>query len=184
TPWILPDETLYGELGRSLYHSGSFEILGHPVRFYSLVYPAIAGLPLSLGDAGLGYSLLKPLQALVMSLAAVPTFLWARTLMSRGWALAAAALALTVPGLAYSGLMMTEVAFYPIATLALLLLARALVCPSPTNQMLAVAGIVLASATRLQAVVLAPAFVTALLLLAVFEREPRLLLRYWPALGG
>src|SRR5207249_8081468 len=77
TPWILPDETLYGELGRSLYHSGSFEILGHPVRFYSLVYPAIAGLPLSLGDAGLGYSLLKPLQALVMSLAAVPTFLWA-----------------------------------------------------------------------------------------------------------
>src|SRR5262245_34927333 len=115
TPWILPDETLYAELGRSLYHSGSFEILGHPVRFYSLVYPALAGIPLSLGDTALGYSLLKPLQALVMSLAAVPTFLWARSVMSRGWALAAAALALTVPGLVYSGLMMTEVAFYPIA---------------------------------------------------------------------
>jgi hypothetical protein len=184
TPWILPDETLYGELGRSLYHSGSFEILGHPVRFYSLVYPALAGLPLSLGDTALGYSLLKPLQALVMSLAAVPTFLWARMLMSRGWALAAAALALTVPGLAYSGLVMTEVAFYPIAALALWLLARSLVRPNLANQSLAVGGIVLASATRLQGVALAPAFVTAIVLLAFIERNPSLLLGFWPALGG
>jgi len=184
TPWILPDEVLYAELGRSLYHSGSFEILGQPVRFYSLVYPALVGLPLSLGDTALGYSLLKPLQALVMSLAAVPTFLWARTLMGRWWALAAAAIALTVPGLVYSGLMMTEVAFYPIAALALWLAARALVRPSLANQALAVGGILLASATRLQAVVLAPGFATALVLLAAFERRPRLILRFWPALGG
>jgi hypothetical protein len=184
TPWITPDETLYAALGRSLYHSGSFEVLGRPVGFYSLVYPALAGLPLSLADTGFGYALLKPLQALVMSLAAVPAYFWARTLMPRGWGLSAAALALTVPGLAYSGLIMTEVAFYPIATLALWLLARALVRPTLGSQALAVAGIVLASATRLQAVVLIPIFVTALLLLAVCERRPWLAVRFWPALAA
>ena len=48
-----------------------------------------------------------------MSLAAVPVFLWGRSLMSTGWALAAAALTLALPGLAYSGLVMTEVALLP-----------------------------------------------------------------------
>jgi hypothetical protein len=184
TPWITPDETLYAAVGRSLYASGSFRVLGRPAGFYSLIYPALAGLPLSLADTALGYALLKPLQALVMSLAAVPAYLWARTLMPRRWALAAAALSLTVPGLAYSGLIMTEVAFYPIATLALWWIARALARPSRANQALAVAGILLASATRLQAVALAPILATALLLLAACERRPRLIARFWPALGA
>ena len=33
-----------------------------------------------------------------MSLTAVPVYLWGRRLMSTGWALAAAALTLTIPG--------------------------------------------------------------------------------------
>lgn len=184
TPWILPDEVIYGELGRSLYSTGSFEILGYPARFYGLVYPALVGLPLSLRDLELGYDLLKPLQALVMSLAAVPVYLWGRTLMRPGFALAAAVLTLTVPGLAYSGLVMTEVAFYPVATLAAWAMAAALARPTPVNQALATAAILLASATRLQAVVLAPVFVTAALLVGLFERDARRALRLWPAIAG
>src|SRR5437588_12018745 len=183
-PWITPDEETYGLLGRSLYGSGSFEILGQTTHFYSLVTPALAGGPLRLHDLGAGYTLLKGIQALVMSLAAVPVYLWARSLASRRSALVAAALTLTIPGLAYSGLVMTEVAFYPIAVAAAWAMARALARPAPTNQALAVAASVAAAATRLQAVVLVPVFVTAVVLVAVFERRPRVVLRYWPAVAG
>ena len=53
-----------------------------------------------------------------MSLTAVPVFLWGRRLMSETWALAAAALTLTIPGFAYSGLLMSETVFCPLVTLA------------------------------------------------------------------
>src|SRR5438552_17773703 len=79
TPWITPDEETYALLGRSLYSSASFEILGQKTHFYSLVSPGLAGAPLRLRDLGTGYTLLKGIQALVMSLAAVPVYLWARS---------------------------------------------------------------------------------------------------------
>src|SRR5581483_2266903 len=144
TPWITPDEETYALLGRSLYSSGSFEILGQKTHFYSLISPGLAGLPLRLHDLGAGYTLLKGIQALVMSLAAVPVYLWARSLAGRGPALLAAALTLTLPGLAYSGLVMTEVAFYPIAVAAAWAMSRALARPTPANQARAVAASVAA----------------------------------------
>ena len=82
TPWITPDETIYGLLGRGLWDDGRLAILGGPTAYYSAVVPALAGLPLSLGDLVLGHSLLKAVQALVMSLAAIPVFLWGRSLMA------------------------------------------------------------------------------------------------------
>jgi hypothetical protein len=185
TPWILGDETIYAELGRSLWQTGHFRILGEPTRFYTLVYPAFAGGPLSLGDPQLGYTLLKWLQAVLMSAAAIPVYLWGRSLVSRGWALTAAALALAVPGLVYSGELMTEVAFYPVFVLAAWSMARALDRPSRANQLLAVAAIVVTAATRLQALVLVPGYVTALALKLFLDRErPRAALRHLPALAG
>src|SRR5919108_516457 len=82
-PWINPDEIIYGELGRSLYANGTLRILGRPTEFISLVYPALAGLPLSLGNLERGYHLLKLVQALAMSLTAIPVYLWARSLGAR-----------------------------------------------------------------------------------------------------
>lgn len=183
-PWIAPDEIVYAELGRTLYADGTLGILGERTAFYSLVYPAFVGLPLSLSDVGLGYGLLKALQAVVMSLAAVPVYLWGRALMSRRWALVAAALTLAVPGLAYSGLVMTEVAFYPVMALAAWAAARALAEPTLERQALLVGAIVLACATRLQAAVLVPTFLTALGLKAVFERSGRTIRSFVPALVG
>jgi dolichyl-phosphate-mannose-protein mannosyltransferase len=180
-PWILPDELIYAELGKSLYESGELAVLGEPVRFYGLVTPALAGLPLSLDDVSDGYRLLKVLQALVMSLAAVPVYLWARTLATPVWALAAAVLTLAIPDLAYSGLIMTEVAFYPAVVLAAWAMAEALVRPTLGRQALVVGAILLAAATRLQAVVLIPAFLLALLVHLAWERRLRRSLRYWPA---
>src|SRR5215203_2359533 len=158
TPWIAPDEMLYGLLGRGLYATGRLSFLGGDVGYYSLVYPALVGLPLSLHDTALGYTVLKAVQAVAMSLAAVPVYLWGRTLMRPGWALGAAALTVAIPGLAYSGLLMTEVAFYPLLVVAAWAAARALERPTVARQAVLLGAVLLAAATRLQAVVLVPAF--------------------------
>src|SRR4051812_1703440 len=151
-PWIAPDEMVYGLLGRGLWHHGSLDILGGPTPYYSLLTPILAGLP---------YDPLRVVQALVMSLAAVPAFLWARSVAPR-WALWAATLAVAVPGLAYSGLVMTEVLFYPLLVLAAWAAAEALVRRTWQAQLLAVAAFLAVAGTRLQAIVLLPAYATAL----------------------
>jgi hypothetical protein len=174
SPWIVPDEFSYAELAHDLYSRGSFD------NFYGFVHPLLVGLPLNLADRVLGYEIAKALQAVVMSLVAVPVYLWGRTLMSSGWALVAAALTVAIPGLAYSGLLMTEVAFYPAATLAFWAMARVLERPTWGLQALAACAIALAALTRLQGAVLAPALLTAALLFAVIERDVRLMLRLWP----
>ena len=111
TPWIAADEMIYAELGRSLWESGRLDILGQDAAFYSLIHPSVIGLPIALFDTAVGYDIARVLQAFVMSLAAVPVFAWGRRLMSESWALAAAALTLCLPGLAYSGLLMSETVF-------------------------------------------------------------------------
>src|SRR5438105_3152831 len=184
SPWINPDEIIYGELGRSLYHSGTFRILGRPTEFISLVYPAFVGGPVSLGNVERGYHLLKLLEALAMSLTAVPVYLWARSLGARGWAFAAAALTVAIPGLAYSGLIMTEVAFYPIVVLAAFALAAALERPTPVRQALVVVACAAAALTRLQAFVLLPVLVTAAGIEVALGRRRRSALRLAPAAGA
>ena len=85
-----------------------------------------------------------------MSLAAVPVYLWGRTMMRPRWALAAAALTLAIPGLGYSGLVMTEVVFYPVAVLAAWALALVLADHALWRQSLFAAAAGLAILTRLQ----------------------------------
>ena len=182
-PWISPDEMIYSLTGRSLYHSGSLTILGGPTPFYSLLVPAFAGLPLSAADLGFGYSLLKVLQAVAMSLAAVPVYLWGRSLVSARWALVAAGLTLALPGLVYSGLVMSEVLFYPVLLLAAWAAARAIERPTLARQATLVAAVAIAVLTRLQAIVLLPAFATAVGLDAVLARSTRALRLLIPTLA-
>jgi Dolichyl-phosphate-mannose-protein mannosyltransferase len=181
-PWYTPDEMIYGMLGRSLWSSGRLEIFGGPTPFYSLVYPAFVGLPLSLHDTKLGFEVVQWCQALVMSLTAVPVYLWSRRLMRRGWGLVAAALSLAVPGLAFAGFVMSETLFYPVLVLAAWAMAAVLARPRLGNQALLVVATAAAVLTRLQAIVLAPAFVLALVLIVCFERDLARARRLLPAL--
>jgi hypothetical protein len=182
--WIMPDEAVYASLGQSLWRSGTLSIFGGPTGLYSLIYPLVSGLPIAYGDLERGYEILKAWQAVVMSLAAVPVFLWGRRLTSQGWALAAATLTLLLPGLLYSGLVMTEVAFLPVAVLAAWAMARALEEPTGGRQALLVGAIALAGATRLQALVLVPVLLTALGLEAWFRRDLATVRRFKPTLAG
>src|SRR5581483_3427310 len=183
-PWIAPDEMVYGLLGRSLYLHGSLEILGGPTPYYSLLTPALVGFPLSAFGLVNGLDVLQGLQAFVMSLAAVPAFLWARTLVSARWALVAAALTVAVPGLTYAGLMMSEVLFYPLLLVAAWAGAEAIARPTRRTQLLLVLAVLAACATRVQAIVLLPALGTAALVDAALARSWAGLRRLAPAAGA
>ena len=183
--WIAPDEMIYGTLGRNVYEAGRFAILPDgPTEIYSIVYPLLIGLPLAILDSDTGYVVAKVIGAVTMSATAVPVYLWTRSLASRGWAFVAAVATLALPGLVYTGLLMTEVAFAPVVVAVAWLTARVLVAPTRAQQALLVAAVLLAVATRLQAVALVPAIATAAVLYALFERRPRLALRVWPALAA
>lgn len=170
-PWITPDETIYVLLGRSLWEDGSPSLLGSAAGSYSLVYPALIGLPLTLGDLGAGITAAQALGALLMSATALLVYLWGRALLGAWWAVAAAALTLAVPDLAYSGFFMSEVAIYPVATVALWAIASALARPSRARQALAAGAIVLALATHIRLVALIPTLFVAVALQCGFERS-------------
>jgi Dolichyl-phosphate-mannose-protein mannosyltransferase len=184
TPWINSDEITYSQLGRNLYLTGHLDVLGRPIGFLSFVHPALVGLPLLLGNVGVAYALLKVVQAVVISLTAVPVYLWARRLVHPAWALVASALTLSLPGLAYASVIMSEVTFLPLMTLAAYAMAAAVARPSLRGQALVFGAIALCVATRLQALILLPAFVTAIVLKALFDRRLRKPLRdFAPSLG-
>ena len=184
SPWIAPDEIIYALLGRALYESGELSILGAETGFYSLLYPALVGLPLSIADAETGHRVLHVVQALVVSCTAIPVYLWGRALAGKGAALVAAALTLALPTLGYSALVMSEALFLPVATLALWSLARALEQPTAGRQALLALAVTAAIATRLQAVVLIPVVVTAVLVKAALDRDLLVVRRFAVALGA
>ena len=183
-PWIAPDEPLYGLLGRSLVAGDGLSVLGATVPYYSLLYPLLVGIPFLAGDLADGVTGVQLLQALLMSATAIPVFFWARPLAGARWALVAAGLAVLIPGLVYSGLLMSEALYYPVATLAVWALACSLRDPTLTRQALLLGAIGLALATRLQAVGFVPVVLLALGLLAVGERSWAPFRRLWPTLAA
>jgi hypothetical protein len=182
--WIAPDEMIWGGLGRSLWEHGNLRPLGGEQQPFGIVYPALVGGPLVLAGLERGYDILKLVQPLVMSATAVPVYLWARRLASPGWSLLAAVLTLAIPGLLYSGLIMSETVFYPAVVLAAWATAAALEQPTLGRQGLLVGAVLLAGATRLQALVLPLVVLTAAALHAFVVRDPRRALRLWPALAA
>src|SRR4029453_7607458 len=107
-----------------------------------------------------------------------------RTFVSRRSAFVAAALTLATPVLAYSGLVMTEVLFYPLLVTAAWAGAAAIAHPTRANQILLLIAFVAVCATRIQAIVLVPALVTAALLDAWLARSWGRLRRQLPAAVG
>jgi Dolichyl-phosphate-mannose-protein mannosyltransferase len=166
-PWIMVDELIYSELAKSFAEQGRFLIRGVPTgSSYGFVYPmlispayrAFASVP----DA---YEAAKAINSVLMSLAAVPTYLLARRVLDRPLALAAAGLSVAIPSLVYTGMLMTENAFYPIFLCVVLALVRMLERPTRLNQLGLLALCLLAYETRQQALALFPAVLTAPLLL-------------------
>jgi hypothetical protein len=102
--------------------------------------------------------------ALLLASAAIPTYLLAREVVPQRWAAyLAAALVAFMPWMTLSTTELTEVAAFPACAWALLAMQRSLAAPSARRDLLALAGIALASYGRLQLIVLAPVLVVAML---------------------
>ena len=168
--WIAPDEAIYSLLGRSLWDTGSATLLGSG-GYHALAYPALAGLPLTLADLGTGVAIVQALQALAMSATAAVVFLWGRRSLGDAWAVVPAALVVAIPGLAYSGLLMTQSLLYLLTTLALWALAAALERPTLRRQAVVLGALALAVLTHVQSVALVPTVFVAVALQCVFARS-------------
>jgi hypothetical protein len=182
-PWISPDEMIYGLVGQSLWETGTLSVRGISVPYYSLLTPVLVGLPLTLEDLRSGVDIAQALQAVAMSLVAVPVYLWGRRLAGDRWAIAAAGLAVLPPALWYGGLLMTEALFYTLVTAALVALARMLEEPTLIRQGTFLLLLSLAAAVRLQAFVLLPALILAVGLEAWFGRSAATVRRLLPMLA-
>ncbi len=173
TPWIAPDEMVYGMLGEGLWSHGTLTLRGFEAPYYSLLTPALIGAPLRLASLADGIQWARLVQCLAMSLVAVPTFVWTRRLATPRWAVGASAITLAAPAFHYAGFLMTEPLTLVVVTVALLMLARALEEPSAWRYGVFVAWTTAAAAVRLQALVLLPAFLVAAVIDALAARDRR-----------
>ena len=181
-PWIAPDEMIYGLVGQSLWESGTLTIRDAAVPYYSLLTPALVGLPLAMSDLARGVAIAQALQGLAMSLVAVPVYIWGTRIVGTRWALVAAVLAVLPPALWYGGLLMTEALFYPLVTSSLLALARMLEQPTLERQGVFLLLVTATAAVRLQALILLPALLVAVGLYAWFGRSTTIVRRVAPVL--
>ena len=167
-PWIMSDELIYSDLAESFADRREMLFRQLPRPFQS-IYPVLIA-PAWLADpVPATYAIVKGLNAVFMSLAAIPYYLWARRLVPRAHALVALVLFLLLPAFVYTNEVMTENAAFPAVLLALFASALALERPTALRQLLAVAAIGLACATRLQALVLLAALPTAIVLKALLD---------------
>ena len=164
-PTIFTDELELTQLARSISETGEPARRGDPYGFATLVAYVLAPV-WWLGSATAAYGTAKLVLVLAMTATVFPAYGLARLVVPRWCALAAAGGATVVPALAYSPILVEEPLAYPLATLALWLIARTLVRPSWGR--LAAAAVVCATATwtRTQLAILFAVLALGLLWLA------------------
>jgi len=173
SPWVLPDELLYSELARSIADGDRPSVHGVPVFGWGEVYPLLIAPAWALfDDSFLAYHATLLINALVMSLAAVPAYLLARLYVSSRSALLVSGLTVLVPSLAYTGAVLTENAFYPLFLFAVLTIARAIQRPTIGSQMLVLLALGLLALTRIQGVVLVVAYLAAIVVSVMTQPHP------------
>jgi hypothetical protein len=141
-PWIIPDETLYSGLARSVASGELPAVRGVTTLSWGVLYPLlIAPAWLMFRDPQSAYHAALVVNALVMSLAAIPAYLLARMFVSARHAVLVGLFALLIPSMAYTGVVMTENAFYPAFLLTILAMARAIEHPTWRRQLVALVAI-------------------------------------------
>jgi hypothetical protein len=173
TPWIMVDELIYSDLAKSFADSGDYQLRDMAYPLNSLAYPALIAPAWIAQSVATAYGLARAINVVVMVLAAVPVFFWGKRLMAPGYALLAAVFVLLMPSLLYTGMLMTENAFFTAFISACFAIAVTLERPTLLKQALVLAVIGLTCAVRPQALVLLPIYATALALkLALDLRAP------------
>ena len=129
TPWLFGDELELTQLSRAVADTGHAARRGAPYSFTTLWTYVLAPAWL-IDDLHSAYATVKYLTVIVMTASAFPAYGLARLLVGRRAALFVAAASAAIPALAYSAMIVEEPFAYAYSTLALFLVARALITPS------------------------------------------------------
>lgn len=165
-PTIFTDELELTQLSRAIAETGEPARRGEPYDGLVTLVAYFLAPVWWLGSASAAYATGKLLLVLAMTATIFPSYGLARLVVSPWYALAAAGGSTAVPALAYSPIFVEEPLAYPLATVALWLIARVLVQPSWGRAAAAVAGSAAAALTRTQLAVLFAVLALALLWLA------------------
>ena len=154
----MTDELVWERLAISIwqYHSLLPRLHGEVIKNLAQLYPALispifagGGVPGDLKNAHI-------LDAWVMSSAAIPAFLLARRVTGKRWpAYLLAVVSVAMPWIVYSTVLATEVVAYPLFLWAMLAMHRSITSPRRSNDLVALAVIVLAFFARTQFALLA-----------------------------
>jgi hypothetical protein len=125
TPWVFTDELEWTQISRAINETGHAARRGQPIYFKSLYAFLIAPF-WWIHSTESAYAAIKYANAIVMPLAAVPTYLLARMLVARRIAIVVAVLAVAIPGMSYATSLVPEVLAYPWYALSSWLIVRAL----------------------------------------------------------
>jgi hypothetical protein len=125
TPWVFTDELEWTQISRSIASTGHAARRGQPLFFKSLYAYVIAPF-WWIHSTSTAYAAIKYANAVMMSLAAIPTYLLSRMLVSRRAAVIVAVAAVAIPGMAYSTSIVPESLAYPYFALCSWLAVRAL----------------------------------------------------------
>jgi len=191
TPWILVDEFLYSEQAKSFAAHGNYWIRGAPSSIVSYLYPALISPAWWADSMRTTYGLAKAINSVLMTLVAIPVYLWGSRIAPRRYVFAAVALTLLLPALFYTGELMTENAFFPAFVTSCFAIALALERPTLFRQGLMLVAMLATVAVRFQGIVLLAVLPTALLVKLLFdllgreERSRRRVVRnalvpFWP----
>ncbi len=170
TPWLFTDELKLTQISRSIGETGHAVQRGHPSSFQTL-YAFVLAPFWRIGDVGTAYTAIKYVGVVLMTSAIFPAYFLARMVVSRPWALFAAAGAVATPALAYAPFLVEEPAAYPWATLCLFLIAKALTTRRPAWVIGAAAAAIVAPFVRGQLAILLAVYGLAAIFLA-WQGEP------------
>ena len=125
SPWFFTDELELTQISRAIEATGHGARRGEPY-FWQSLYTWLIAPAWAIHSTTLAYAVVKYIGVVAMTLAAVPTYLLARTIVSPRAALFAAAGTAAVPALAYAPMVLEEPISYPYAALAFFLMAMAM----------------------------------------------------------
>jgi hypothetical protein len=173
-PTVLGDELLYVNLAKSFARFGQPLLRGKLDLGQSLLYPLFISPAYAFAaNGGAAFGVVKAMNAVAMALTAVPAYFLGRRVLSRGWSLGVAALAVSAPWLGYTSLSMTESLFYPVFTLFAVVFVSVLERPTVFRQVTVLVTLAVLVGIRPQALVLVGSVVAAIVIEGRFEGSIR-----------
>jgi Dolichyl-phosphate-mannose-protein mannosyltransferase len=178
TPWLFTDELEWSQLSRSIATTGHAARRGEPI-FWKSIYSWLIAPFWWIHSTQAAYNGIKYFNAVVMSLAGIPTYFLARMVVTKRGAIVAALLTVSIPAMSYVGTIVPESLAYTWFALSSWLCVRALTTRRLRHVVLATVVCLAAVFVKSQLELGLAAFVVAALGLWLTGPDGRRMRRNW-----